>query len=80
MPIWQDDQETSEGQGREQDKHQNSDKARSDHIGGSAGVQHSRVDSSTKKQAHATKIQIRNGVGRPVFRVYLCVPAETPYQ
>ena len=65
-----------EGQGREREKHQNSDKARSDHIGGSAGVQHSRVDSTTKRQAHATKIQICNGVRRPVFRLYLCVPAE----
>ena len=33
-----------------------------------------------KRQAYATKIQIRNGVRRPVFRLYLRIPAETPYQ
>ena len=80
MPIWQDDQATLEGQGREQDKHQSGDKARPDHIGGPAGVQHSGTDSTTERQAHVTKIQIDNGVRRPVFRVHFCVLAETTYQ
>ena len=65
-----DDQATLESQGREQDKHQSGDKDRPDHIGGPAGVQHSRTDSTTERQAHTTKIQIRNGVRRPVFRLH----------
>ena len=73
MPIWQDDQANLEGQGREQDKHQSGDKDRPDHIGGPAGVQHSGTDSTTERQAHTTKIQIRNAVHRPVFRVHFCV-------
>ena len=69
-----------ESQGRRQESHQNSDKARADCFGGSAGIQHPRSDSPTKWQTHTTKIQIRQGICRQILRLYLCLPTKTPYR
>ena len=79
LPIWQNDQETMEGQGRGQESNQNGDEARTDSLSRSAGVQHSWPDRTAKRQTHATKVQIRHGICRPILRIHLCLLAKTPH-
>ena len=56
MPVWQDDETSMEGQGREQKHHKSSHMTQANLIGGPIGVQLPWLYCPTQGQAHATTL------------------------
>ena len=80
VPVRETDQASMEGQGRQQRDHESGYTTQSGRLCRPVGVQHPRFYRPTIGQTNTTKIQLRNGLCRPVLRVLLRVPPASHHE
>ena len=80
LPIWQNDQETLEGQGRQQTNNESGHPARAGCLSGPARVQLPRANRPTEGQTNATTLQIRHRFRGPVLRIHICLSSMAPHE